>query len=198
MMKVGLTGGMGSGKTTVAKIFEAFRIPVFYADEESKKILASNPNVKAKLVEKFGEKLFANGRLNRSYLANEIFKNKEALAFVNSVLHPAVAEAFLAWSKKQTAPYVLEEAAILFETGGYKKFDSTILVVAEKELRVKRVKARGGLKETEVLARMENQWSDEKKLPLADFVIYNDEKEMLTRQVLEIHENLISRADTKN
>ena len=198
MMKIGLTGGMGSGKSTVAKIFEALNIPVFYADDESKQILETNSGVKEKLSNHFGAELFANGELNRPFLAAQIFNNQEALAFVNSVMHPAVAERFLEWSTEQQAPYCLKEAAILFETGSYKELDKTILVVADKNLRVKRVRKRNSWSRDEVLARMKNQWEDREKEPLADFVIYNNEKEMLTPQILKIHEDLIRAANAKS
>ena len=113
-------------------------------------------------------------------------------------MHPAVAERFIEWSEKQTAPYCLKEAAILFETGSYKELDKTILVVADKEIRIDRVMKRNGWSREEVLARMKNQWEDSQKEPLADFVIYNSEKELLTPQILKIHENLISSANAKS
>ena len=198
MMKIGLTGGMGSGKSAVAKIFEALNIPVFYADDESKQILETNSGVKEKLSNHFGAELFENGELNRPFLAAQIFNNQEALAFVNSVMHPAVAERFLEWSTEQQALYCLKEAAILFETGSYKELDKTILVVADKNLRVERVRKRNGWSREEVLARMKNQWEDREKEPLADFVIYNNKKEMLTPQILKIHEDLIRAANAKS
>mgnify|MGYP000854458350 CR=1 FL=1 len=198
MMKVGITGGMGSGKSTAAKIFEALKIPVFYADHESKQILETNQLVKEKLTNHFGSRLFPNDKLDRSFLASQIFNNQEAMSFVNSVMHPAVAERFIEWSEKQTAPYCLKEAAILFEIGSYKELYKTILVVADKEIRIDRVMKRNGWSREEVLARMKNQWEDSQKEPLADFVIYNSEKELLTPQILKIHENLISSANAKS
>lgn len=197
-MKIGLTGGMGSGKSTAAKIFEALSVPVFYADDESKNILENNPSVKEKLSSRFGPELFPGGKLDRAFLASQIFNNKEALAFVNSVMHPAVADRFLNWCDEQSAPYCLKEAAILFEIGSYKQLDKTILVVADKEIRIERVMKRNGWSREEVLARMKNQWEDSEKEPLADFVIYNSEKEMLTPQILKIHENLIRSANAKS
>lgn len=197
-MNVGITGGMGSGKSTAAKIFEALGIPVFYADDESKKLLDTNVLVKEKLTSRFGVELYKNEQLDRAFLANQIFNNSEALAFVNGVVHPAVAERYNNWCAEQTAPYGLKEAAILFETGSYKDLDKTILVVADEALRVERVKKRNGWTRDEVLARMKNQWEDSEKIPLADFVIYNNEKEMLTPQILKIHENLIRSANQKS
>lgn len=198
MMKIGLTGGMGSGKSTAAKIFEALSVPVFYADDESKNILENNPFVKETLSSRFGPDLFPEGKLDRVFLASQIFNNKEALAFVNSVMHPAVADRFVSWCDEQSAPYCLKEAAILFEIGSYKQLDRTILVVADKEIRIERVMKRNGWSREEVVARMKNQWEDSEKESLADFVIYNSEKEMLTPQILKIHENLIRSANAKS
>jgi dephospho-CoA kinase len=198
MMKVGITGGMGSGKSYAAKIFEALSIPVFYADEESKSLLNTHQKVKQNLSSRFGMELYKNNVLDRDFLAKQIFNNPKELAFVNSVVHPAVAERFLEWSAEQNAPYCLKEAAILFETGSYKELDKTILVVADKDLRVDRVMKRNDWSRQEVLARMKNQWTDSEKIPLADFVIYNNEKEMLTPQILKIHEDLIRAANAKS
>ncbi len=190
MIKVGLTGGIGSGKTTVAKIFESLSIPVFYADNQAKVILNTNEKVKENLLEYFGSSLYAEGVLNRAFLAEKIFNNPAAIAHVNSVVHPAVADAFSEWCLDQNAPYVLKEAAILFETNAYKQLDQTILVSAKKELRFKRIKARNNWADSEIKKRMANQWTDKQKIPLSDFVIYNNEEELLIPQILKIHENL--------
>ncbi len=198
MRKIGLTGGMGSGKSTAAKIFEALSVPVFYADDESKNILETNPFVKEELSSRFGPDLFPEGKLDRSFLASQIFNNKDTLAFVNSVMHPAVADCFINWCAEQSAPYCLKEAAILFEIGSYTQLDKTILVVADKEIRIERVMKRNDWSREEVLARMKNQWEDDLKEPLADFVIYNSEKKLLIPQILKIHENLISNANAKS
>lgn len=195
MIKVGLTGGIGSGKTTVAKFFTQLAIPVFYADEHAKRILNNNEKVKENLLEYFGATLYAEGILNRAFLAEKIFNNPAAIAHVNSVVHPAVADAFSDWCIDQNAPYVLKEAAILFETNTYKQLDKTILVSAKKDLRFKRIKTRNTWTDSEIEKRMANQWTDKQKIPLSDFVIYNNEKELLIPQILKIHENLIRSAN---
>ena len=195
MIAVGLTGGIGSGKSTVARMFEKLGIPVFYADKESKEILTTNQQIKEKLSALFGEELYKGEKLNRAFLAAQIFRDKDALQKVNNIVHPAVAERFLAWSKEQNAPYVLQEAAILFETGGYKRFDKNILVTAPKQLRISRIKQRDNVSEEEINQRMQNQWEESHKLPLADFVILNDESEMLLPQILRIHEDLLKIAN---
>lgn len=192
MIKVGLTGGIGSGKTTVAKAFQSLGIPVFYADTESKKLLHSNAQLKQQLQTLLGKKLYQNNTLNKAYFADKIFTNKALLAEVNAIIHPAVATAFAEWCTHQSAPYVLEEAAILFETDAYKKFDKTILVTAPQAMRIKRVMARDNTSETAVLARMKNQWADEKKIPLADYVINNTDAANLNTQIRRIHENILS------
>lgn len=169
MIKVGLTGGIGSGKTTVAKIFENLKIPIFYADEQAKEILDNNNKVKENLLEYFGATLYADGKLNRSFLAKKIFDNPKAIAHVNSVVHPAVADAFENWCKEQDALYCLKEAAILFETGAYKQLDENILVAANKELRMQRVLNRNTWSVDEIEKRMANQWADEKKNTIIRF-----------------------------
>jgi dephospho-CoA kinase len=195
MMKIGLTGGIGSGKTTAAKVFESLHIPVFYADDVSKSILDSDPKIIEQLSIKFGKELYADGQLNRALLAQKVFQDKEASGYLNSLDHPAVAKAFADWHAEQKAPYVLQEAAILFETGSYQKFDAMILVTAPEELRIKRVMHRNGWSREEVLGRMKNQWGDEKKIELANYLVNNDENQMLVPQILKIHENIISRAN---
>ncbi len=190
MMIVGLTGGIGSGKSTVAKIFELLRIPVFYADDEAKLIL-DQPEVQKKLVDHLGDHLLVNQKIDRKALADEIFNNNQSLAFVNQLVHPAVAEKFKTFGLNQVAPYVLQEAAILFETGGYKKFNATILVTAPVEVRINRLKMRDQSTEEQIVARMKNQWDDEKKLQLADYHIINDGTQLILPQIMRIHENLI-------
>jgi dephospho-CoA kinase len=191
MMKVGLTGGLGSGKTTVAKIFEILRIPVFYADDEAKNITNTSAAVKAQLISAFGRELYKAGELDRALLASLIFNDAEAIKTVNGIIHPAVADAFAIWVQQQKSPYVLQEAAILFETGGYKRFDKMILVSAPVELRLTRVIKRSGWTNEEARQRLANQWDESQKIALADFVILNDGSKPLLPQILAIHENLI-------
>jgi len=198
MMLIGLTGGLGSGKTTVAKVFETLGIPVFYADEVSKQITDTEPVVKKQLKAAFGTDLYKNDKLDRAALAKLIFTNKEAIKIVNSIIHPAVAKAFMDWANHQKTPYVLQEAAILFETGGYKRFDKMVLVSAPKELRIERIKARNNWSLIEIEQRMANQWEESQKIPLADFVILNDGSKPLLPQILAIHENLVRISNSRS
>lgn len=195
MMQVGLTGGIGSGKTTVAKIFGHLGIPVFYADEASKKITDTNQDVKNALVAAFGTGIYTENTLNRSALANIIFNDSSAIEIVNKTIHPAVFQAFQVWKNQQTAPYVLQEAAILFETGGYKNFDKNILVFAPEDARIARVVQRNNVSADEVKQRMAKQGDQEQHKALADFVILNYGQHILLKQVLAVHKSLLQAAN---
>lgn len=190
-MIIGLTGGIGSGKTTVAQIFRALSIPVFVADEESKIIIDTDLELQDQLRELLGEKLIKSGRIDRPYMASLIFNDNELLEKTNALIHPAVGRAFSEWYAKQNAPYVLREAAILFESGSYKDCAAIIVVSAPEPLRLERVIKRSGETEKQVKSRMARQWSQEEKEALANFIIQNDHQSMLIPQVLKIHENLI-------
>lgn len=195
MLKVGLTGGIGSGKTTVAQIFETLGVPVYYADERSKNILNTDPTIQTQLIELFGAEIYINGRLQNQVLAQKVFSDKEKLQQLNAIVHPAVAEDFKSWCNTQNSPYILKEAAILFEIGTYQQLDLNILISAEKALRIDRVMKRNGVSKEEVLKRMDKQWPDERKKALADFVIYNNQNESLIKQALHIHEDLIRQSN---
>ncbi len=192
MIKVGLTGGIGSGKTVVCRIFESMDIPVFYADKEAKNILWRSTEVKMKIKALMGKSAYhPNGRPNRSFIASRIFNDTHLLKKINAVIHPAVGQKFEEWAKTQSSPYVIEEAAILFETGISKKFDFTILVTAPKEIRLYRIMKRDKLNEQQVSQRMANQWPESRKIPLADFIINNDGSSGLIRQIAVIHKILL-------
>jgi len=192
MIKVGLTGNIGTGKSTVARIFESMGIPVYHADVEAKKML-DKESVKKDLLVKFGLEIFDDGIVNRQKLANLVFNNSKKLEELNAIIHPLVkedlAEFFI---ENQAHPFVIQEAAILFETGFNKDFDKIILVTSPDELANKRVMLRDGISISEVEQRRSNQWSQEKKVGLSDFIINNDESEMLLPQVLKIHEALLT------
>ena len=190
MIKIGITGGIGSGKSIVSKILESMNYPVYYSDKEAKRIIKENLEVRKQLIDFFGVEVYANNELNRSYLANIIFNDNTALEKVNSIIHPQVRKDFETYCKVQNTGLIFNEAAILFETGGYKQFDRVVLVTANEQLRINRVMTRDGVKASEVQTRMNKQWSDEKKIPLADFVIKNEEKEFLTIQVEEMVKTL--------
>lgn len=197
-MIVGLTGGIGSGKTTVARIFQQIGIPVFVADEVSKALLDTNLQLQAQLVDLLGEELLLDGRVNRAFMANKIFNDEDLLRQANALIHPAVAEAFVNWYNSQEAPYVLREAAILFESESHVDCDKVIVVLAPEDLRLKRVMTRSGETASQVKSRMSKQWPQEKKAALADFLIHNDLEQMLIPQVLQVHESLIHISNQKS
>lgn len=170
---IGLTGGIGSGKTTVAKYLESKGIPVYIADLEAKKIMETE-SVIGKIIDAFGSEIIDDGKVNRSKLAGLVFNNPEKLKVLNSIIHPEVKNHFTNWVKlHENFPFVVKEAAILFESGSYKDCDKIILVTAPKEIRIKRVMERDKVSKGEVEARMANQWEDEQKKEMSDFVIEN-------------------------
>lgn len=190
MIKVGITGGIGSGKSIVAKILTVIGFPVFDSDTEAKLLMVNNRNVIQQVKEVFGEEAYIDKQLNRKYLADKIFNNEELKEQLNAIVHPAVRQEFEDWSNRQDSSLVFNEAAILFEIGRYKDFDYTILVTAPEELRIQRVIDRDKTTRKEVLKRMENQWKDEEKKALASFVINNDDEELVTLQVESILRSL--------
>jgi len=192
MYKVGITGGMGSGKTSVCMVFETLRIPVYYADTRAKQLMNTDFELKAVLEEYFGKDIYENGILQRNKLAEIIFNDTLALEKVNSLVHPAVARDFEFWCTLQTSPYVLEEAAIIFETGLAQRFDQVILVTAPEQIRIERVCARDRSSPEVVRKRMNLQWPEEKKIALANFIIYNDNEHAIIPQVMNFHNNLLS------
>ncbi len=194
MKVLGLTGGIGSGKTTVAQMFRDLDIPVYIADEEAKKLMNVDAEVRNKIKSIFGEAAYKRGDLDRKFLAEQVFNNRELLEKLNHIVHPAVGKDFDDWKKNQTSVYVVYEAAILFEKGGYKKCDRNLLITAPREVRVQRVINRDHATSTEIEARMNHQWPDEKKKKLADFVILNDELSETRKEVKKIHEIMLKSA----
>lgn len=191
MFQVGLTGGIGSGKTLICSIFEKLQVPVYYADTEAKRLMNSDPGLKKQILELFGEQAYMEGQLNRKYLAELLFGDAVLLAKTNALVHPVVREDFKSWSHRQKdVPYVMEEAAILFESDAYKELDRTVLVYAPEELRIRRVMERDGCDRESVLKRMKHQLSEEKKKELADHILINDGEQMLLYQVIELHNKL--------
>jgi dephospho-CoA kinase len=184
MFKVGVTGGIGSGKSVVCSIFRNLEIPVYDADREAKRIIAEDPGVRRELVHRFGEQVFRDSKLDRRYLAERIFSDPDARLFVNGVVHPRVWEDFREWLGRQEGPYVIEEAALLFESGAWKEMDFNILVTAGEEIRTGRIMKRDGLKREDVLARMASQIDPAEAVKMTDFRIGNDGKEFLIPQVL--------------
>ena len=190
MMVVGLTGGIGSGKSTIAKAFAALGIAVFNSDEQAKALIATDAQVKERIIAAFGEEAYHNGEYNRAYIAQIVFNNSEKLAILNGIVHPALAEYFKQWAKEQTSPYVLKEAAILFESGSYKDCDYIITVTAPEEVRIARVMARDHCTEAQVRARMAQQWSDTQRIALSNAVIENIDLEKAKKEVKRINNEL--------
>lgn len=188
MKKVGITGGIGSGKSTVCKVFELLGIPVYYADDEAKKLLDFDVEIKSKLQSIFGNSILNDqGGIDRKKIATIVFNDKQKLEQLNSVIHPAVATHFVNWCKlHSSASFIIKEAAILFESNAYKQVDKIITVVAPLELKIERVIKRDLASREEVLKRIANQMSDEEKIKRSDFVIVNDEQILVIPQVLDI------------
>ena len=195
MIKVGLTGGIGSGKTTVANFFSELGIPVYYADLEARRLMKSSSLIKKKLIKEFGSDAYKDGELNSSFLASIVFKDKSELAKINSIIHPEVAKDFRSWVEKQNAPYVIEESAILFENNLIDHFDYIITVTAPAEVRINRIIKRDQTSKNEVLLRMSNQWDDKKKIQLSDYVIHNIELSDTKKQVKKLHKKLLKTVD---
>ena len=190
MLKVGLTGGIGSGKTTVAEIFYSLGIPVYNSDERAKHLMENDPSLRVAIIEYFGEESYRSEGLNRLYLSKEVFSDKSKLQKLNSLVHPVVGNDFAAWCKNQSAPFVVKEAAILIESGGYKGLDKIIIITASENTRMDRVMDRDNVKASEVRDRINNQMADSERLNYADFIIDNDGSKMLIPQVKEIFNKL--------
>lgn len=188
MKVLGLTGGIGSGKTTVAGFFRELGIPVYIADDEAKKLMNSDPEIQLQIKEIFGDAAYKNGVLDRQFLASRVFNDRDLLEKLNSIVHPAVGKHFLTWKDQQDSDYVVYEAAILFEKGGYKKCDYNLLITAPLEVKLMRLQKRDKASAEEIQARMNNQWSDEKKAQFADFIIENKELSETRENVRKIHD----------
>jgi dephospho-CoA kinase len=194
MLKVGITGNIGSGKTTVSKIFELLGIPVFYADDAAKSIMVTDELLIAGVKLAFGAAAYFNdGSLNRKHIAGIVFNDEQQLAKLNALVHPAVFRAFDNWAKQiKNAPYIIKEAALLFESTSYKMCDKSILVTAPLETRIKRVMQRDGITREEIISRNSRQFTQEEKTHLADFIIKNDDMELVIPQVLALHQEFLS------
>jgi dephospho-CoA kinase len=190
-LRIGITGGIGSGKSTVAKVFEVLGIPVYYADEAAKRIMNEDEPLKQLIIQHFGAAAYKNNLLDRQYLAGQVFDNKEKLELLNSLVHPATIRDGETWMHKQTAPYAIKEAALIFESGTQDQLDYIIGVSAPAPLRILRAMKRDGSSRDQVLARMSKQIQEEIKIRLCDFVIYNDEQQAVIPQVTKLHEQLI-------
>jgi dephospho-CoA kinase len=190
-LKIGLTGGIGSGKTTIAGIFEVLGIPVYYADEAAKRLMNEDPELKKKIEENFGRDAYQDGVLNRSFIGSQVFQNKEKLSLLNSLVHPVSIRDANEWMKKQSTPYAIKEAALIFESGVEKYLDYVIGVSAPESLRVQRTMKRDNISRDQVLERVKNQMDEDAKIKLCDFIIYNDEAQPVLPQVLTLHGQLL-------
>ena len=194
MISVGVTGGIGSGKTTVCKIFEGLDIPVYYADIEAKRLMNHNKELKSKIKDILGKEAYhRNGKLNRKHVASIVFSNKEKLEQLNQLVHPAVREDAIRWSNAQKSKYTLQEAALLVENGSYKQLDYLIVVTAPVEMRIKRVVKRDKSNFDQVKARMDNQLPEQAKKKVADFIIDNSGEVSLIHQIWKIHRALMEK-----
>ncbi len=191
MIKVGITGGIGSGKSTVAKIFEVLGIPVYYADDAGKRLMNESVELKQKITAQFGNEVYINGQLNRKLLASIVFNNSEKLQQLNAIVHPATLQDAENWMQQQTSPYAIKEAALIFESGAQQQLNYVIGVQAPEALRIQRTIQRDKITRDEVLARMNRQIDEPLKMKLCDFVVVNDEEKMLIPQVVAVHEKLL-------
>lgn len=193
MLTIGITGNIGSGKTTVCKIFSILGIPVYNADSAAKQLMNTDEELKSKLKNEFGEDIYEDNSLNTTLLAKKVFTEKNVLIALNNLVHPAVKNDFDLWmNKNNTSPYLIKEAAILFESGTYKDCDFTIVVTAPDDLRFNRVINRDKIPKEQVLARENNQMKQYEKQKLADFEIVNDEKQLIIPQVINLHEHFLT------
>ncbi len=192
MIKVAVTGGIGSGKSTVCRMFGVLGIPVFEADVVAKHLMVSDPELRAALKARFGPEMLTDQGLDRQRLAALVFNDPAALADLNRIVHPAVRKAFQNWSAEQTSPYVIMEAAILAETGGHGGFDHVVLVSAPEDVRIDRVMQRDSVGEEAVRARIRNQATDAERESIAHHVIVNDGRRLVIPQVLELHERMLA------
>jgi len=191
MLKVGITGGIGSGKSTVCKVFSVLGIPVFESDKIAKELMNTDAEIHRQLVDLFGAAVYLpDHTINRKYLAGIVFNDPSLLARLNTIVHPVVRKTFFDWCEKQQTPYIIHEAAILFESGFYKMMDKTITVVTSERERIQRVMKRDGITPEMVNERIKNQWNDQQRKELADFVIGNNDDELVIPQVIEIDKKL--------
>ncbi len=199
MIKVGLTGGIGSGKTTVANMFRILGVDIYSADSEAKVLMEKNADLKTGIISLLGEETYLKHSLNSAYIASRVFNNPGLLEKLNLLVHPVVREDFADWiEERKSAPYIIQESAILFESGFSSFFNYTILVTADIDTRIDRVAKRDKMKRSAIIARIEQQMSDEEKLKYADFQLNNSVNKLLIPQVLELHNKFVSLHRKKN
>jgi len=188
---IGITGGIGSGKTTVAKMFQDLGIPIYIADFEAKKLMSNSKVIKRQLITLLGEQSYINNELNKPFIADRIFNNKKLLEEINAIVHPKVGRHFKKWVAIQSSPYIIKETAILFENGAYRSCDEIITVTAPETLRIQRVIERDDSTSQSIKAVINNQWDDAKKIALSQYVIINIDLIDTAQQVMEIHQKIL-------
>jgi len=194
MLKVGITGGIGSGKSIVCEVFKHFGIPVYYADIEANNLIISDKNIKKQLIEHFGKKIYSRNQLNKSRFSSIIFNDKKALQKVNSIIHPVVRQNFKDWIKKnKDKKYIIKEAALLFESGTYQDLDEIITISAPEHIKIKRIMKRDKTDKESVQKRIRNQISDTEKIRKSDHVIYNNGSQLILPQILSLHKIFLTR-----
>lgn len=198
MLRIGLTGGIGSGKSTVAQIFSVLGIPVYDADSSSKRLMSEDENLKERIVEHFGKESYSKGQLNTKHLSEQVFRDPKKTELLNSIVHPATIRDAEKWMRKQNAPYLIKEAALIFESGSNKLLDKVIGVSSPLSLRIERTMKRNNITSSQVEERINLQMNEEKKLRLCDYVIFNDEQQMLIPQVLQLHEEFLKQTVKKS
>jgi dephospho-CoA kinase len=191
MLKVGLTGGIGAGKSIVASIFRLLNVPVYDADTAAKNLMNQDEALKEKIIQNFGSSAYLNGSLNRPYISAQVFSNKEKLELLNSLVHPATIKDANKWFEKQQSPYVIKEAALLFESGTAADYDYVIGVTAPEAMRIKRAMNRDNATREQIKERMKNQMEESIKMKLCDYIIHNDERVLILPQILQIHKALL-------
>lgn len=192
MLKIGITGGIGSGKSTVSNIFKVLGIPVFDADSQAKELMEIDIDLQQSIRSLFGESAYISGKLNRKYIADIVFKDPYQLERLNALVHPAAIRAGENWAVKQTTAYVIKEAALFFESGSAEGMDYIIGVYSPQHIRINRVMNRDGITREEVLDRMKRQIQEEVKMRLCDFVIVNDDQRLLIPQIMNLHNRFVA------
>jgi dephospho-CoA kinase len=196
MLRIGLTGGIGSGKSTVAGIFEVLGIPVYYSDQQARRLINQDPNLKQQIISHFGPSSYLqSGTLDRAFISRQVFQNREKLDLLNHLVHPATIEDSNRWMEAQNSAYALKEAALIFESGAEKYLDYVVGVFAPEALRILRAMARDHVSEKEIQSRIKNQLDENDKMARCDFVILNDEHEAVIPQVLGLHQKLLKLAE---
>jgi len=193
IQKIGITGNIGSGKSAVCRIFEALDIPVYYSDIKAKELINTDPEIISVYKKKFGDDIYIKGQLDRKRVSETLFKQKELLKDIEAVVHPAVIKDLEEWTHKQKSPFVLYESAIIFESGYFDFLDKIIFVSAPENLRIKRIMKRDGVSKENVYARIENQWYENQKIHLCDYIIVCDDIKPLIPQVLELYNNIVKK-----